>query len=759
MAPPPREGLDLLRQTAWFHPDPVVARMARLMVRPSGSALREYQDRFGPIEGCLAALQDPGLGPEALAGLPAALGQRPPPQAVLWALADQAREGSPAARALLTGWQDQGLLEPFAPELLEGPFQVTGKRIEASAPRPPEPDPQRDQVLQEIQSFRVAKRSLEDLETLVGRCARRGTEADLQVMRGLLEYSAGDGLSQQAIGRHFELVSGMVAGALGRGERFQDDELPHLVLLSLAHDFPDRCDAAWARDILGPALRGLPFHEAMGDVIHHVPTPALAELLDGCLEDRPSGLSDWHYDAVSTLLKREDYHPTTEQARWVSQFLLPRANPTPQDGHAQTLALGFLKRFRETDREGFASLKLPDLAGQLKPVPEALLSQLSGGLLLDQKELWSETTLLNSLLDTGRDERASLRERLAAEPEITPSLDLLRAVGASPEEKMLLALALEQQLVRKHPSESDRSFELFLQGLRSECLRLAPGDITPEACSRRSQLAMVRLPREWMVSMTPTLQAMAAFNRDGGEVVKGASASLRAQDPSGPPQLNPDQLLMLGAAVAIAERHPEHLPELLGAASPWLDWRAPPNGGQESPSAQAFSSVLTALTHPLLQGSQWTQHCPSVKAGAAMLQHCARLEPFARRNRDSYLSNHEQAWLERQSGWARSLGEGLRARGELSGGLWKVYQSFPELDRNGPTAARVLDLSARQGDSLEQGIRALGKVLDGMAGGQTEEEAVKAWLSQSLGGGEGAAVRLEGARPSVGGVLLPRKRN
>lgn len=746
----PPEALDPLRQTAWHHPDVMVARMARLMVTPSNSAIRTYQDRFGPAEGCLQSMQDPALTDEALASLPAALGKRAPSQDMLWAVADQAREGNATARSLLGRWRDEGHLEEYPPELLTKPFQLNGKKLEPMAPRPSDLDPERDQVCQEIDQGALEERTPEHLSGLVERCALRGGDRDFKALIGLIQGDfGGPGPAHGVVGERFDLVSGALTRALGRGQKFPDPEHALLFLHALCEGFPDRCDAAWTREHLEPALRRLPLHEAMGEVLKAAPLPALEALADSCLEDRPGTLADWRFVALSQLAGKE-HTPNLAQAKWVSQFLLPRqVGLNEQDLEAQFVAMRLLDRFRAKDPNGLNQLRLPDPAGELRPLPDALYERC---LELPPLKAWAafgQADMINRLVGRTPEQLARLREELASEPALRPEMRLVLAAGATQEEKAALGQLLERQLGERQSHEHKPEFRAFLGSLRRAWLEVAPEEATSEVCSARHKLALRLAPSEWMINMSPTLQSAARQAKDPSAVVQSAAAMLAGLTS---PDLTEEQLLTLGTAIKLVSQHSEHLAEMIGAAGPWLTFKPTRVGeNKDSEEAQAFGSAMKSLRYELIAGNDWMEHCRTTRDSAMVLRGCHQIAPEVR---GSFLAQAEQGWMGRQQGWVRSLAEGLQQKGGLAKGLGELYERVPNLDQHGPLAVRLLGMT----DGLEDAIQGLRKVQGFLAEGKSEAEAITAWLGGKLGGETGLAVDLGGLKPSVGGVLLRRKR-
>lgn len=734
--------LDPLRQTVFHHPDLLIARFARQMLGRSESSVVRHQDAYGPVEGCLEALQNPELADEALARLPLALGNRPPRPDVLWAVANQAREQRPAAIGLLNRWKDQGHLE-FSQEVLSGPFQVIGQRLESS-PGLDDRDSERDRFLEESELYEVKDRPAEVVSALVERCAARASEKDIKALSYLLDSDFSEPLGKAAAREHFEHVSTAITRYLGRGGKFEDSDVPFSLLCRLVKEFPERCDAGWVRAHLAPSLRHLDGN--MGPLLTLASTEQVASLLDTALQDRPSTIADWRLTAAQRLMSEPDYRPTAEQSHWMSQFLILRPASDQMDFAAESLAVSWMSRLKSLDQEAFSQLQLPDLSGQMKPLPEALLARLEQRPSEQLLKYFDNPERLNALVCLPPEEAARLRAELKARP--TFQLDL--AVLLANQDRAALAEAVKTRLGTILPQEEDAGVRTFMQTLRMSLLK-SPDE--HGECLLRHQVALAYRPGHWMSSMRPSLtSALSEPSLDRKALLDSVSETLRAQVPGRLPELTDEQLLDFGKAVRIAEQEPEHLPGLLAAASPFVAWLP---GRQDGPQVVALGSALRALEYIVVADDEWVKHCPGLRDGLGVLQ---QVHKIALRGGDlaGLPARAESAWLDqlRSSGpeWARTLAGVVKGKGELTEGLALLFESLPDLEEHGPLAARVAGLVDGDPVKTAEGVRAV------LASDQSPDEALHRWLRGTMAGTGQLAVELDGLRPSVGGVLLRRKR-
>ncbi len=743
VSPPEQTPLDPLRQTAWQHPDLLVARFAHTLLSRSESPVIRRQDAYGAVEGCREAMLKPELADEALARLPAALGNHPPRQELVWAVASQAREQKPAALALLHQWKNQGHLE-FSAQVLEGKFQVNGRRLE---PAPPvdDRDELRDEIIREGEGLGPQPRPPEVLETLVARCAARASERDIQAL-GLLiaDGVSGEGPARSIAGEHFESVSTAVSRFLGRGEKFQDSEVPFQLLEILVMAYPEKCDATWAREHLAPALQTL--DGSMGGLFAAARPDTTSAMVSLALEDRPSTLAGWRFTAAEQLLKDPDYVPSRQQAHWMSQFLIPRSRPDRLDDAAESLAVRWMLQFRRFDPEGFDALLLPDASGQMKPLPEAYLERLKARPAAQLGEHFQNPDTLNRLLALPDEEVSRYQQEVVARGLFKPDLALIVASGSA-DRRSELAPSIKAQLATVHPEEESASIRNFMQRLRQAWLR-SPDEGTPESLLQRHRGAVAYNPSEWMRSMRPSLQAGA------GADLPGVRATLRAQKPGGLPELSDQELIAFGQAVALAEKEPRHVSELVLAASPFLGWLA--DRARDSFQVIAFGSALLALQR-CMGGPEyaWVKHCPNLREGLAVLQECHKLT-----RRGGTALGVEQAWLnERKTSgpeWAAALGEHFHAQGKLTERMTELYERFPDFEQHGPLAARVAHLAE---GNWEKTLSGLTTVLQWMNEGKSEEQALHQWAKREAVSSGHLGVDLGGLKPSVGGVLLRRKKS
>jgi hypothetical protein len=284
-----------------------------------------------------------------------------------------------------------------------------------------------------------------------------------------------------------------------------------------------------------------------------------------------------------------------------------------------------------------------------------------------------------------------------------------------------------------------------------KALEVAPETATPEVCRNRSQIAMTLAPHKWMENMATTLRVAARQTADPQAVIQSAVDILRG---SHPPELTPDELMTFGTAVMLMETHPEHLAKLVTAAGPWIGWRPQALGpNKDSKQALGFGSALHVLRYCVIADDEWVKNCRSPREGAMVLGQCQKIAPTVR-DWPNLLEKQEKAWLDQQTGSVRTLGEALQRKGQLAGGLARLYEAVPELDQHLDLAVRVLSLTPDKDRAVEDTVQGLNAVLRA----STEEEGLQTWLKGTLSASGGMAVELGGLKPSVGGVLLRRKR-
>ncbi len=744
----PAPPLDPLRQAAWRQPDPVLARLARLMTLESSrpvSPVLSMQDRGGPVTGCLEALRSSSTRSEALSRLPQALGSEPPRLDVRWAVGRLAREGDPGALSLLHRWSQE---VPATPE-------------------PCPPDPQRDLAVAESWNMTGGwMPPIDQIPEMIEGCARRASPADLAFLAMLCwrtphpDHAAW----KKALSDQLPAVTGAVSAGLSQGHDHAGNPEPALTLLNhLRKEFPEACGPDWVKGHLAPALRTLPERDEITPALFdQFPVDAGRALLGEVMQERPSGLSGWRLELLGALHENHEFMPTPGEARWLSQWLLPRPLPDIDDRAAEAISVKLLARFGDAHPQEFAKLQLPDRALNTRPLPEAYLERLLHRPAGHADHLASVSRELGRVALLSPERRAELADQLAADFAAGRSLEgdvRLPLLDCDLGAQRDLASRLLPGLAERQPGEeSNQVFRSQLEGLRRAWLEGEVSDVSASDRSLRHAAALHSAPGHWMALLKPALGGWAQELEAGGEAPQAIERAQVALGRQG--KLNGTEMLDVAVAVLLCQANPPRLLDVLERIPPaYLATISVPPLSSGSAQDFALSSIACELRDQIGQAPELVSHCRDLTQSAALLNHAAALN-------QSGQEATRQAVVERSREKgppeAAALVAELDRQGVLREGLSAFTSCTPELERHANLALGLLQKSTRSesGERIEEASGAFREVLSLIGEGHTEESALQVVLARSLGMTTGGtAVDLDGPRPSVGGILLRRRRS
>lgn len=713
--------------------------------RPA-SVVLTLQDRSGPVTGCLQALRSTTASTqkEALSRLTQALGNESPAPDVLWVVGRLAREGVPGAAALMQRWSE----------------------VVPAAPSPGPPDPERDRAVSESWNMTGGwMPPVEQIPAMVERCALRASSADLDLLAMLCwrtphpDHAAW----KEALGDQLPAVTRAVSEGLRQGHDHDANPGPALTLLNyLPREFPEACGPDWVKTHLAPALRTLPEDDQIAQALFDdFPTDSGHALLGELMRERPSALTGWRLSFLTSLSQNSEFVPTSGEAVWLSQWLLPRPASDANDQVAEATSVQLLARFGEAHPEEFSRLQLPDNNLTSRALPQAYLERLlqrppgSGG------HLASVSGALARVTGLSPERRGEIRDQLVADFASGRSLEgdvRLPLLDGDPGARRELAARLLPGLAQKQPGEDlNEAYRSQLNKLRQAWLKGEPQAVSPSDLLLRHEAAMLAAPARWMEVMEPALRGWTQELEARGEAPQAIERARAALGRQG--VLEGSEMLDVGAAVLLCQGHPSRLLELVQGIEPASLARlsAAPIGSN-SPHDYALWSTTDDLRNQI-KAPELVSACHTLPRSAALLGHTAALYP----------SGEEPA---RQALVARFQEEGppesaalvveLDRQGVLKEGLSALVATAPNLDQHAELALRLLQRATHSepGERVAETSRDLRQALELISQGQTEDSAFQDVLARKLGKASagGPAVDLGGPRPSIGGILMPRRR-
>jgi hypothetical protein len=607
----------------------------------------------------------------------------------------------------------------------------------------------------------------DQIPQMVERCSRRASPADLAFLAMLCWRTPHpDHASwKKALSDQLPAVAGAVSAGLRQGLDHAGDPEPALTLLNhLPREFPEGCGPDWVKGHLAPALRTLPAREEItARLFDDFPTDSGHALLGEIIEERPSVLSGWRLDLLDSLRQNPEFMPTPAEARWLSQWLLPRPLPDDNDRASEAFSVELLARFGNAHPKELAHLELPDRALATRPLPEAylerLLSRPAGG----ADHLASVSQELARVASLSAERHTELADQLVADFTAGRSLEgdvRLPLLDCDEGARRELAGRLMPGLVQSQPGEErNQVFQSQLSGLRRAWLESEVGEVSASDRLLRHAAAMQVAPGQWMELMGPALQGWAAELETRGEAsdaIERARAALGRQG-----ELTGSEMLDVGVATLLCQGHPSRFLEILTGVQPayMASVSATPIG---SGSAQDFalSSITRDFRNQLMETPQLVSNCRSLSEAAALLGHTATMHPSGL---DTTRQGLVKRYFEEGPPEAAALVAELDRQGVLSEGLPAFAACTQELDRHANLALGLLQraTSSEPGERIKEASVAFREVLLLVGEGHSEESAMQTVLARNLGVSTstgGSMIDLAGPRPSIGGIMLPRRR-
>ncbi len=451
------DTLDALERRADSHPDPVVARMARLQVVKRNPATRLDEARraslgqAGFLEFKLAQLGS--LGPqEARELLSQAVPQPGSLRALTSTLMDESRPAAAEAARCLEDWWRQGVVsvvrngQSVAPgslsltlALREHRLWVDGQSLQLRTPV--EPHPEQAELQKELSAGKA--------DALADRLEREGPEAvrafvdrpleqkqnttvvmELCSVSSLLTAASGRPALKGMLAQCWDILSTPARRQLAtRGSAYTGEGKLWDYLTALGGLFPERVDRSFLQEEILPLWN----HNGSANDFRGLGTAYLRNLFqarpdlrEDCLDwalARPGAeLGSAREGMVRLALENPEWVPSNAQLQGVLALIPPVEAPdgflADQRSQAEVtmrVAVDVLHRIYESDPEGYARLRAPSPDGRLLPVPEALL----------QATLRAPLTLA-SVLWRGRGE---LEEQLLSHP---PAVETLCQLALRP---------------------------------------------------------------------------------------------------------------------------------------------------------------------------------------------------------------------------------------------------------------------------------------------------------------------------------------
>ncbi|GMU58038.1 MAG: hypothetical protein AMXMBFR33_71840 [Candidatus Xenobia bacterium] len=260
---------------------------------------------------------------------------------------------------------------------------------------------------------------------------------------------------------------------------------------------------------------------------------------------------------------------------------------------------------------------------------------------------------------------------------------------------------------------------------------------------------------EALGSTSTRKEALSRLPQARGASLRGARAALGRQG-----ELTGCEMLDVGVATLLCQGHPSRFLEILTGVQPayMASVSATPIG---SGSAQDFalSSITRDFRNQLMETPQLVSNCRSLSEAAALLGHTATMHPSGL---DTTRQGLVKRYFEEGPPEAAALVAELDRQGVLSEGLPAFAACTQELDRHANLALGLLQRAEQRAGRAHQGGQRCfprGPVVGGRGAQRGIGDANRPGPQS---GGEHLHGRLDdrpgGPRPSIGGIMLPRRR-